>query len=58
MTTIAPRWRKATRSGPQSNCVEIIGTLDRIRDSKNPGGPQMAGDVRALVAAIRAGQLG
>lgn len=31
MTT---RWRKASFSGNQGNCVEIAGTLDEVRDSK------------------------
>lgn len=29
------RWRKSTRSGSESNCVEVASTADRVRDSKN-----------------------
>jgi hypothetical protein len=29
-------WRKSTFSNDQSMCVEINGSLDAIRDSKNP----------------------
>jgi uncharacterized protein DUF397 len=32
-----PRWRKSTRSGSQSDCVEVEGGLSRVRDSKNAG---------------------
>lgn len=50
-------WRKSSYSGGGNGaCVEIRGTLDAVRDSKNPGGPTLRGDVRALVAAIRAGR--
>lgn len=51
-------WRKSTRSGSESNCVEVNRTLMRVRDSKNPAGPMLAVDVAALVDAIRAGRLG
>jgi hypothetical protein len=49
-------WRKSTYSGSQSNCVEIAGTLNRVRDSKNPTGPTIRADIGALVAAVKAGQ--
>lgn len=36
MTHEAPlRWRKSSRSGSTSDCVEVVPTFDRIRDSKN-----------------------
>lgn len=36
MTHPAPlRWRKSTRSGSESNCVEVPQTFDRVRDSKH-----------------------
>ena len=37
-------WRKSTRSGGTSNCVEVTDNLPGIvavRDSKNPGGPPL-----------------
>lgn len=49
-------WRKSTYSGSQSNCVEVVGTLDRVRDSKNPTGPTIRVDLGAFVAAVKAGQ--
>lgn len=33
------RWRKATFSQPNGECVELAPTLDAIRDSENPAGP-------------------
>jgi hypothetical protein len=48
------RFKKARASAAQSTCVEVAHTLGHLRDSKAPGGPVLAGDVRALVAAIKA----
>jgi hypothetical protein len=50
------RWRKSSHSGTESNCVELAGTLDRVRDSKNPGGPSLRVDVVALLGAVRSGR--
>lgn len=48
------RFKKSTRSGGQSNCVEVAHTLRQIRDSKNPAGPSLHGiDVTALITALR-----
>ncbi|WP_291412648.1 DUF397 domain-containing protein [Actinophytocola sp.] len=48
------RFRKSTRSGGQSECVEIGHTLRHLRDSKNPTGPLLDGvDVAALIRAAR-----
>lgn len=33
------RWRKSSRSGTETACVEVAHTLDAVRDSKNPAGP-------------------
>jgi hypothetical protein len=49
------RWRKSSRSVNTTDCVEVSGTLDAIRDSKNPAGPVLRVDVAELVAAVRAG---
>jgi hypothetical protein len=37
-------WRKSTRSGGATNCVEVAGGLPEIvavRDTKNPAGPKL-----------------
>ncbi|WP_211239360.1 DUF397 domain-containing protein [Actinokineospora inagensis] len=41
-------WRKSTRSSNGSDCVEVRNDLSAIRDSKNPTGPSLAVDLRAL----------
>jgi len=48
-------WRKSSRSGtdPTSGCIELASDLQAVRDSKNPGGPVLAGDARALVVWVR-----
>jgi len=51
------RWRKASQSGEETNCVEVGHTLGAVRDSKNPDGPVLRAPVRALVAAVVAGRL-
>jgi hypothetical protein len=50
-------WRKSRYSENGPNCVEVRGTLDALRDSKNPGAALTA-DVRSLVRAVRRGPLG
>jgi hypothetical protein len=55
--SVERRWRKSSRSQSTSNCVEVANTLDRIRDSKNPGGPTLRVDVTALVRAVKSGRL-
>jgi Domain of unknown function (DUF397) len=49
-------WRKSGRSQNGPNCVEVAGTLDRLRDSKNAGGPVLRADVTGLVRAVQAGR--
>lgn len=57
MTTSAT-WRTSSLSGGQNNdCVELVGTLDAVRDSKNPDGPVLRVDLRGLLAAVRADTL-
>jgi hypothetical protein len=49
------RWIKSSRSGGAAeNCVELA--HDRVRDSKNPGGPTLAADVARLVVEVKAGR--
>lgn len=58
--TSSDRWRKSRYSngGGQNNCVEVRSTLDAVRDSKNPTGPVLRGDLTGLVAAVKADQIG
>lgn len=54
--TIPPTWRKSSRSSGQDTCVEVRGDLGALQDTKHRG-PRLTVDVRALVAAIRAGRI-
>jgi uncharacterized protein DUF397 len=47
-------WRKSSRSVNGQTCVEVVGSLDAVRDSKNPG-VALRADVGALVRAVRSG---
>ncbi len=49
------RWRKSTRSGSESNCVEVPQTFDRVRDSKNESVELMLGQAgwSAFLAAAK-----
>ena len=51
-----PTWRKSSRSQNGQDCVELRNTLDQLRDSKNPTGPTLHGNLAALVGAIRVGR--
>ncbi|MBP2336232.1 hypothetical protein JOF41_002410 [Saccharothrix coeruleofusca] len=55
MTT---EWRKSSRSGQSTNCVEVRRTLEEVRDSKNLGGPVLrftdARAIRAFLTGVRA----
>jgi Domain of unknown function (DUF397) len=54
-----PTWRKSSRSGGDNgDCVELAGTLDALRDSKNPDGPVLRADLGALLDAVKTGRLG
>lgn len=60
MTTVPERWRKSSRSGQDTNCVEIeMVSRMRVRDSKNPTGPRLAleGGLSGLLAAVKADTL-
>jgi hypothetical protein len=57
----ATRWRKSTRSGSTSDCVEVDRTIEQagVRDSKNPSGPKLAFPVRGtdtFLAAVKSGR--
>ena len=46
-------WRKSSFSDTGNGCVEIACTLGAVRDSKNPDGPRLTIDARALVGAVK-----
>lgn len=48
-------WRKSGRSQNDQNCVELCGSLDAVRDSKNRTGTPLRADVPALIEAIKRG---
>ena len=55
-------WRKSTRSGGATNCVEVAGNLPAIvavRDSKDPAGSSLTfapGVWDAFTGALRSGK--
>ena len=54
MTIPTVHWRKSTFSGGDNNaCVELTGTLDAVRDSKNPDGPILRADLHGLLTALQ-----
>ncbi len=55
--TVPVRWMKSSRSGQETNCVEIANTLTAVRDSKNPAGPVLPAAALSLVHAAKAGWL-
>jgi hypothetical protein len=50
------RWRKSSRSGSQTNCVELANT-GALRDSKNPAGPTLTANLRPLLTAVKSGRV-
>jgi Domain of unknown function (DUF397) len=58
MDTSNTTWRKSTRSGSQSNCVELANSLDAVRDSKNAEGPVLRVDLGAFLNAVKDGLYG
>lgn len=46
-------WRKSSRSENGGSCVELRGSLDAVRDSKNRTGATLRADVPALIAAVK-----
>jgi hypothetical protein len=55
---IPHRWKKASFSGPETNCVEVAYTLREVRDSKNPTGSTLKVDVRSFIAALKSDDFG
>ena len=51
------RWKKSIRSVGADNCVEVNVDLDAVRDSKNSSAA-LVGEIRALVRAVKSGQIG
>jgi Domain of unknown function (DUF397) len=52
------KWRKSSYSnGEGGECVEVRGTLDAVRDSKNPDGAVLRANLTPLLAAIKADRL-
>jgi hypothetical protein len=50
-----PRWRKASYSGNQANCVELASTMDQLRDSKNPEHTLPTPALRHVLHAVKNG---
>jgi hypothetical protein len=55
MNATRVRWRRSSRSGAQSNCVELA-WAGAIRDSKSPG-PTLAADLGMLISVVKTGRL-
>jgi hypothetical protein len=62
MDTPTWTWRKSTFSGGNGgNCVELGRRTDStrggaVRDSKNPHGPVLMADLRAVLTTVQAGR--
>lgn len=56
MTTLH-LWRKSSYSATSNDCVELAGTLDLVRDSKNPAGPVLSvAALDAFLSDVRSGR--
>jgi hypothetical protein len=57
-------WRKSSRSGSTTNCVEVAANVPgvvAVRDSKKPDGPKLTftpADWDAFTAGVRDGEFG
>jgi hypothetical protein len=51
-------WRKSSRSGSESNCVEVAarGLVTAVRDSKNASGPVLSFPISSWEAFLHAGR--
>jgi hypothetical protein len=58
MTHDHSQWRKSSRSGQQTDCIELarIGA-GAVRDSKNPTGPILHVEMTELLLAVKTGRL-
>jgi Domain of unknown function (DUF397) len=60
--TSAYEWRKSSRSGSSTNCVEVavnVPGVVAVRDSKDPDGPKLTfapAEWDAFTAAVRNGE--
>lgn len=50
-------WRKSSKSDSGTQCVEVRHDLAALRDSKQPGGPQLATPaLDVLIKRLKSGQ--
>ena len=50
-------WRKSSKSDTGAQCVEVRRDLAALRDSKQPGGPQLATpELGMLIKRLKSGQ--
>lgn len=52
------KWLKSSRSQNGATCVEVAGTLDEIRDSKDPHGPTLRLNRASVAVFVRAAKQG
>jgi hypothetical protein len=49
-------WRKSSVSGGNGECIELNGSLNAMRDSKNPD-TVLSGQFADFIAAVKTGKL-
>lgn len=54
-TESAIAWRTSSYSQSNGACVELTGSLNMVRDTKNREGGTLAVDLRPLITGIKAG---